>query len=212
MLTWCATLPRHTPRQACGERLNTPAHVIFAAAAFARPYDRRRTIAAVAGALAPDLSLYLMASVSLYILQIPAQVVFDELYFSPAWQQVFAIDNSFFVWGGAFALAWWFGAKNAMVFAGAALMHLAFDFPLHHDDGRPHFWPVSDWVFESPVSYWDRSAHAGIIGPVEMALSALFCLILMRRFTSFRSRSVIAALALVQLAPVFIWMFVFASG
>jgi hypothetical protein len=195
-----------------GDTLNTPAHVIFAAAAFARPYDRRRTFAAIAGALAPDLSLYLMAGVSLYVLGISPQVVFDQLYFSDAWQQVFAIDNSFFVWGAAFAVAWWFGAKNAMVFAAAALMHLALDFPLHHDDGRPHFWPVSDWVFESPISYWDRGAHAGIVGPVEMALSALFCLVLVRRFTSFRSRFLVACLAAVQLAPVFIWMFVFASG
>ena len=186
--------------------------MIFAAAAFAKPHDRRRTVAAVAGALAPDASLYIMASVSLYILQISPQVVFDELYFSPAWQQVFAIDNSFFVWGAALGLAWWLKAPNMVVFAASALMHVALDFPLHHDDGRPHFWPLSDWVFESPVSYWDRSAHAGIIGPIEMGLSALFCLILMRRFTSLRSRAVIALLGLIQLAPVFIWMFVFASG
>lgn len=192
--------------------MNTPAHLIFAAAAFSQPYNRRRTFAALAGALAPDLSLYLMAGTALFILQMPARYVFDTLYFSDAWQTVFAVDNSFIVWGLAFALAWWMAAKNAMVFAASGLLHLAFDFPLHHDDGRPHFWPLSNWVFESPVSYWDTSAHAGIIGPIEMALSALFCLILMRRFPSLRSRLLIAALALVQLAPVFFWALVFAQG
>ena len=186
--------------------------MIFAATAFAKPFDRRRTIAAVAGALAPDLSLYVMASVSLYVLRISPDVVFGELYFSTAWQQVFAIDNSFLVWGALAGVAWWLGAKNGVVFAASALMHLALDFPLHHDDGRPHFWPVTDWVFESPVSYWDRSAHAGLVGPVEMALCAVFCLILMRRYHSLRSRLVIAGLGLVQIAPVFVWMFVFASG
>ena len=98
-----------------------------------------------------------------------------------------------------------------MVFAAAALMHLALDFPLHHDDGRPHFWPASDWVYESPISYWDRRHYAGIVGPIEMAMSALFCLILMKRFPSIRSRLLIAGLAVVQLAPVFVWVFVFAS-
>ncbi len=185
--------------------------MIFAAAAFAKPYDRRRTVAAIAGALAPDVSLYAMAIVSLYVLQISPEIVFGELYFSEAWQQVFAIDNSFFVWGTACGLAWWFGARNAMVFAAAALMHLALDFPLHHDDGRPHFWPASDWVYESPISYWDRRHYAGIVGPIEMAMSALFCLILMKRFPSIRSRLLIAGLAVVQLAPVFVWVFVFAS-
>ncbi len=192
--------------------MNTPAHVIFAAAAFARPYDRRRTFAAIAGALAPDLSLYLMAATALYILRLPPGYVFDTLYFSDAWQQVFAIDNSFLVWGAAFGLAWALGARNAMVFTASALLHLAFDFPLHHDDGRPHFWPFSDWVFESPLSYWDNAAHAGIVAPIEMGLSLLFCLILMRRFPSWRSRLLIACLAFVQLAPVFFWAFVFAQN
>jgi len=191
--------------------MNTPAHVIFAAAAFARPYDRTRTIAAVTGALAPDASLYIMAVVSLYVLGLEANYVFDTLYFSDAWQQVFKIDNSFLVWGAVFLLAWWYGARNGMVFAASGLLHLALDFPLHHDDGRPHFWPLRNWVFQSPISYWDRTHHAGIIGPIEMGLSALFCVVLALRFGSVRSRVVIAALAILQLFPVFIWVFVFAT-
>lgn len=192
--------------------MNTPAHLIFAAAAFARPFDRRRTFAALTGALAPDLSLYVMVGVSLYVLNLSPHYVFDTLYFSDAWQRVFAVDNSFLVWGAAFGLAWVMGARNAMVFAASGLMHLAFDFPLHHDDGRPHFWPVSDWVFQSPVSYWDRAHHAGIVGPIEMALSLLFCLILMRRFSSLRSRILIGGLGAVQLLPLVMWAYIFASG
>ena len=73
--------------------MNTPAHLIFGVAAFGDPMLRRTTLAAVLGALAPELSLYIMAGVSLVILQIPPNVVFDELYFSDAWQTVFAVDN-----------------------------------------------------------------------------------------------------------------------
>lgn len=191
--------------------MNTPAHLIFAAVAFAQPYQRRTTVAALGGALAPDVSLYLMAGVSLYVLGLSPDYVFGTLYFSDAWQAVFMVDNSFIVWGAGFALAWWMGARTAMIFAASGLLHLAFDFPLHHDDGRAHFWPVSDWVFESPLSYWDRSAHAGIVGPIEMALSALFCVILMLRFSSLRSRVLIGSLGAIQIAPVFFWAFVFAQ-
>ena len=99
-----------------------------------------------------------------------------------------------------------------MVFAAAGLLHLALDFPLHHDDGRPHFWPLSDWVFQSPISYWDRAHYAGTIGPIEMALSVLFCGVLMLRFDSVRSRLVLVGLATVQLFPLFIWAWVFAAG
>lgn len=192
--------------------MNTPAHLIFAAAAFARPHERKRTIAALAGALAPDLSLYLMAGVSLFILGYSPGYVFDTLYFSDAWQAVFKIDNSFILWGLGLALAWWFRSSTAMVFAAAGLLHLAFDFPLHHDDGRAHFWPLSDWVFHSPISYWDNSHYGNIVGPIEMLISLVFCAMLFLRFSSLRSRSVICVAALMQASPVFVWAFVFASG
>ena len=31
------------------------------------------------------------------------------------------------------------------------LLHVFGDLPLHHDDGHRHFFPFSDWRFESPV-------------------------------------------------------------
>ena len=192
--------------------MNTPAHLIFAAAAFARPHERRRTIAALAGALAPDLSLYLMAGFALFVMGLSPGYVFDTLYFSEAWQRVFRIDNSFILWGLGLLLAWRLRSSTAMVFAGAGLLHLAFDFPLHHDDGRAHFWPLSDWVFRSPLSYWDNRHYGGIIGPVEMLVSFAFCVLLFFRFNSLRSRAVICAAAAMQLAPVFIWAYVFAIG
>lgn len=192
--------------------MNTPAHLIFAAAAFARPYQRRTTLAALGGAVAPDLSLYLMAGTALYLMGMSPDYVFGTLYFSDAWQTVFKVDNSFLVWGVGFAFAWFMGSRTAMIFAASGLLHLAFDFPLHHDDGRAHFWPISDWVFQSPISYWDSAHHAGVVGPLEMGLSLLFCLILMRRFPSLRSRLLIACLALVQAAPALFWAFVFAKS
>ncbi len=77
--------------------MNTPAHVIFATVAFAQPYELHRTIAAITVALAPDVSLYVMAAVSLYVLGLSPSYVFDTLYFSDVWQEVFKIDNSVFV-------------------------------------------------------------------------------------------------------------------
>lgn len=189
--------------------MNTPAHLIFAAAAFARPDAPRRTWAALAGALAPDLSLYLMAGWALYVMGLPASYVFDTLYFSNAWQAVFRVDNSFLIWGALLALCWWWRSAAGMVFAASALLHLAFDFPLHHDDGRAHFWPLSDWVFASPLSYWDRAAYGGIVGPLEMAACIVFLVLLFLRFDGWRARGVIAAAGALQLAPVFIWVFVF---
>lgn len=152
--------------------MNTPAHLLIGWAAFGRTHSFYIAVAALIGALLPDLSLYLMAGTSLFLLDIPPSVVFGELYYSVAWQTVFAIDNSFIVWGALLGLAVVAKKDWAMALCGAALLHLALDLPLHHDDGRAHFWPVSNWIFESPVSYWDHRHHAAIVGPMELALAA----------------------------------------
>lgn len=167
--------------------------------------------AALLGSLAPDASLYIMGGVSLFILGIPPQVVFDELYFSDAWQTVFAIDNSFIVWGALFAAATAWRKPWAVAFTGAALLHLALDFPLHHDDGRPHFWPVTDWVFESPFSYWDRAQGAMWIAPMELGATLMAAAVLMWRGLPVWAFLAIAALVCAEAWIVYQWMFVFAA-
>lgn len=153
--------------------MNTPAHILIGWAAFGRRGTAKLALAAAIGGFAPDLSLYLLAGVSIFVLGISPQVVFDELYFSSAWQTVFAIDNSFIVWGLLLGLAAYRNSAVGIALCGAALLHLLFDFPLHHDDGRAHFWPLSTWIYESPVSYWDRHHHANFVAPIAAALAAL---------------------------------------
>ncbi|MBT8408082.1 MAG: cobalamin biosynthesis protein CobQ [Alphaproteobacteria bacterium] len=189
--------------------MNTPAHLIIGAAAFARPAERKVTLAALAGAVAPDVSLYVLVGVSILLLGVSVRVVFGEYYYSEAWQQVFAVDNSFILWGLGLLLALWSGRRWAVAFAGAGLLQLAFDFPLHHDDTRRHFWPVSDWVFESPFSYWDRSHYGSIIGPLEILLCVFLLWVLWRRFAGWKTRSVILGAAAMQVSPAIFFGFMF---
>lgn len=190
--------------------MNTPAHLLVGWAALARQKPQPVILAALIGALLPDLSLYVMAGVSMFVLNIPASVVFDELYFSDAWQTVFAIDNSFIVWGAALAAAVASKREWAIALCGAALLHLALDFPLHHDDGRAHFWPVTNWIFESPLSYWDRRHHAGIIGPLELTL-AVGCVIAILGRNLWQRNTILVALLLslevYAVMPGFLWIF-----
>lgn len=189
--------------------MNTPAHLIFGAAGFARPERAGTLAAALAGALTPDLSLYIMVFVSIWILDIPARTVFDEYYYSDGWQSVFAVDNSFILWGLFLCLALWKSRPLLTAFAGAGFLHLAFDFPLHTHDARMHFWPVSDWVFESPVSYWDHAAHAGVVGSVTLTMTLGLTLLLMARFRDLRTRALFVLLAAGELMSSGIWRFVF---
>ncbi|MEP3638026.1 MAG: cobalamin biosynthesis protein CobQ [Paracoccaceae bacterium] len=158
--------------------MNTPAHLLLGAAIFARPLKTSIILGALVGAFIPDLSLYLMAGVALFVMNISPYRVFNELYFSDPWQTVFAIDNSIVVWSVLLAIAIWTKRSWAVALCGSALLHLFLDFPLHHDDGRPHFWPLTGWVFESPFSYWDVRHGAQWIAPIEASLATLACITL----------------------------------
>ncbi len=189
--------------------MNTPAHLLVGAAAFGRAGQAKVTFAALLGALMPDLSLYVLAGGSIFLLGVSPQIVFDQYYFSDSWQAIFAVDNSFVIWGLVLGLAIWLKRGWLVAFASAGLLHLALDFPLHHDDARRHFWPVSDWVFESPVSYWDSRHYGNIVGPIEALMCIGLCVILWRRFTGIWSRFAIVAAGLFQMAPFVFWIMVF---
>lgn len=181
--------------------MNTPAHLIFGAAAFGKAGQPRVTAAAIFGALVPDLSLYIMVGWSLGVLGIPARVVFGELYFSPGWQAVFAVDNSIPLWAVLFGIGLWQRWPVLVAFAGAGLLHLAFDFPLHNEDARRHFWPLSNFVFHSPVSYWDPRHFGRLTAPIEVAACIGLLVVLWRRFRTWQARVWIVALGVMEAAP-----------
>ena len=189
--------------------MNTPAHLLIGAAVFGRNAPRSVIWAAFAGAVLPDASLYVMAGVAMFLLDIPPQVVFDDLYFSDLWQTVFAIDNSVLIWGALFAAALLWGPRWLVAFTGAALLHVCLDFPLHHDDGRPHFWPLTDWVFASPVSYWDKAQGALWIAPLEGAAAICASIVIWRQRPGWAVGTVTAVCLLAEVWILRQWLFVF---
>ncbi|MGB3555552.1 MAG: cobalamin biosynthesis protein CobQ [Jannaschia sp.] len=188
--------------------MNTPAHLLIGLAVFGKPGRPRVTGAALAGALLPDLSLYLLAGGALAA-GIPAETVFGQLYYSDLWQGVFAVDNSVFVWGALLGLGVWLRRAWIVALAGAGLLHLACDLPLHHDDGRAHFWPLTDWVFASPLSYWDRAHGAAWIAPAELILALGLALLCWFRFRTWPVRALIVVLAAAELSVGGVWALVF---
>ena len=189
--------------------MNSPAHLIFATAAFSRKDVKGSFAAALLGGFAPDVSLYAMVAVSLFVLDVPAETVFREYYYSDAWQQVFAVDNSFILWGALLGLALFRRWRLVVIFASAGLLHLALDFPLHTHDARMHFWPLSDWVFHSPFSYWDTRAGADVFGPIEVGLSIVLSGVLIRRFRQWSIRCCVVVLLVLELASSGVWQFIF---
>lgn len=189
--------------------MNTPTHLLVGAAAFARPGGAWINTAAVIGSVTPDLSLFFMVFWNGVVLERAPQQIFGEDYFSPFWQSVFAVDNSALLYAALVLTGWLL--RNAVIgppliaFAGAALLHIALDLPVHHDDGRPHFWPLSDWVYVSPISYWDPARYGAWVSLAETALFVALAAVLWRRFEAVAVRLVLALAAVTQLGVQIAW-------
>lgn len=72
-------------------------------------------------------------------------------------------------------------SRGLLIFGEAILLHDITDFFLHHDDGHAHFLPFSDFVFQSPLSYWDIRHYAYIVSPIIGIISLIACIVLYKR-------------------------------
>lgn len=197
----------------------TQTHLLIAAAVFARPGEKARNTAALVGGVLPDLALYTLLAGGL-IAGITLEEMFSQRYWSPAWQAAMSPGNS----ASAFllVLAVGYGLSQGdrhrqlglvlIALGGAALAHIALDFPLHVDDGHTHLWPFSDWKFVSPVSYWDPAYFGNWVRPVEFVIGMVCLVVIFRRFKARWVRALtIAGMAAYVLEPLFFFIYFFSN-
>ena len=143
------------------------------------------------------MMMFVMVGWERWVNNLSLQQIFREAYFSDFWQEIFAINNSAPIFAVMLVLGLFFRIEWLWAFGLAALVHVACDLPLHHSDGHPTFWPFTDWIYVSPVSYWNPAHHGIAAGLVEGALSVVMAVFLLRRFKSVIARgAIVAALAI----------------
>ena len=175
--------------------MHTQTHMLLGAVVFGRRASGRTTLAAAGGGLAPDLASFVLVGWAAAG-GMSAAAIFRTAYFSEPWQAIMAPSHSVPLWLAAFVLAAALRARTAAAFAGSGLLHQPFDFALHADDPHRHFWPLSDWRFESPASYWDPAHHGVWVQPVELVLGLTLVVLLWRRWPSRWARAALVLLAL----------------
>ena len=147
--------------------MNTPAHAIANLLLFRKSIRETHAVAIVAGALLPDapmLLFYLWARLS----GMHERAIWRDGYFDPGWQALFDAFHSFPLLGLAWLLAWRARMQALSLFFASMVMHSLFDFPFHHNDAHRHFWPLSDFRFASPVSYWDPAYYGQYVSALEL--------------------------------------------
>lgn len=126
---------------------------------------------AVVGALVPDAAMFVFYAVERFWLGSSEREIWSTRYFLPRWQDFFDLFNSVPIVAVGMIVAWNLRRRGWLIFFASMLLHIACDLPLHHDDGHRHFWPLIQWRYQSPVSYWDVN-HFG--RPAAIAELLLF--------------------------------------
>lgn len=169
-----------------GHAMITPHHLIYNSALARRFFPHWPTTAVLAGALFPDVWVWLFFAWYGLIQQTPESLLWGDLYFKSNWNPVFCLAHSFWLLPLCAAISAWLRKPAATGFFCSALLHALCDFSVHHSDAYRHFYPFSDWIFHSPISYWEPNFHGRWVGTLEGLISIL-CLTFWYRHSTRRA-------------------------
>lgn len=147
--------------------MNTPTHILIALLvtdkaskhSLAQQHRTSATLAATLGALLPDITMFIFYAWEKFN-NVPEATIWQVDYYADFWQPFFNIPNSIPMFATLLVFGLWLRSPITIWLAVAALLHLLLDLLLHHDDAHQHFWPISTWTWQSPLSYWDPE-HGG---------------------------------------------------
>ena len=166
--------------------MQSPTHTLLALALLSKKGDKKRNWAVFLGSIIPDAAIYIWAPYQRFVNGESWQKIWRELYFQEPMQNLIAYFNSIPIYGALAVIGYVMRAKTwgkvLLFFALAALTHMATDLPVHNHDAYRHFWPLSDWRFISPFSYYERDHHAGVVSLIEAAIAVISMVVLWRRF------------------------------
>jgi hypothetical protein len=185
-----------------GNAVNTPTHLMLSAAALTKRSEEGEStymMPAMVGAILPDAPMFVFYAVEKFLLGSSEREIWTTRYFLESWQNFFDLFNSVPIVLIGMLVAWKVGHRGWMILLASMLLHIAADLPLHHDDGHRHFWPLSDWRFESPVSYWDPNHFGRPAAVLEVALFIACYFWSMRKHRQWKNRIGLSILALVHM-------------
>jgi hypothetical protein len=149
----------------------TPTHVFLNWALFEkRGASPRERLAIIGGALTPDIGVWVFSVWFFSTVGFTFGPEWETLYRSEHWSAFFNLTHSFLLWPLLVGIGIFFRRRILALFAGSALLHACCDFLVHADDAYAHFFPLSAWKFQSPISYWDPRHFGDIVAPLDSSV------------------------------------------
>lgn len=179
----------------------TTTHMLMAAFATTRPKMRGWMIAlGWFGGLFPDLGMFVMVGYAR--MAMPSANLWrepDGLYWTDPWRTLVDVSHSIPVWAvlaivglvvwRRVGTGWIANAGLAvLIFGTGALLHSVADLLVHNHDAHRHFLPLFDWVFHSPVSYYERDHFGREFSVFELGFCLVAAVLMFRWFRSWTVR------------------------
>ena len=150
--------------------MQTQGHYVLNMALLGKTIAPKHNIAITIGAILPDIPIFLFYFISKYMYNMSEAKIWGEAYYEPIWQNIIATSHSIPIALIGFLICWRLDWKWGAILCVSMVCHCLLDLPVHHDDAHRHFYPFSDYRFNSPVSYWDVNHHAKIVAGIEAGL------------------------------------------
>jgi hypothetical protein len=159
----------------------TTTHILYNTALLGRKEHPERNWPLVLGSILPDVPMIVYNTLMVLMPKgwdLSMGSSWNEYHYREFW-----VD-----WGHSIPLALagfllcFFLKKNwGLYFFAAMGLHDLEDLPVHAESAHRHFLPLSDWRFNSPISFVDPRYHAAWVAPLEWGL-VIYCIhILWRR-------------------------------
>ncbi|MGB0564838.1 MAG: hypothetical protein ACPGVO_24040 [Spirulinaceae cyanobacterium] len=150
--------------------MNTPSHYVLNLAVLGSFVHPRTTAAITLGAIGPDLPIFVFYAWAKLLQRLPESEIWSEAYYQPFWQNIIALTHSFPVAIVGLVICWRLQSHWGLVFFLSMIGHSLLDLPVHNDDAHRHFFPLSNYRFFSPLSYWDPNHYGYWVAGAEMLL------------------------------------------
>ncbi len=175
--------------------MHTPGHAVINLATLGCIVGHEAAV--VLGAVLPDVPIFLLYAIE-RLRGTSESTIWQVCYQQTGWLAVIHGAHSIPLIILGAALSWVLGVPALAVLFLSMLIHAVSDFPLHALDAHRHFFPFSQYRFQSSFSYWDLRFSARYVAFAE-ALLVLGCSFVVYKHWPWRYRGISRTLVLLLL-------------
>ena len=163
----------------------------------------------VVGAILPDLPVFFFFAWYSLIDPTPQDIIWRSLYFDEKWQLFFNLFNSIPIYTLLALTAYYFSRRKLFIFSLANLLHFVEDFFLHMEDAHDHFFPLSNYRFNSAISYWDSEGYGHYVASLEAIIVVVLSVFLFKKLKRWWGKTLLILANLFSFGSHAMWSFIF---